>query len=114
RNLRFAAYGFLIAGPLYCWWYKFLGTYVHQKIVKLTKHTNAAKVFVDQCIFGPPELALFFVATSVFAGMNRKEVLEKLNVEFLPTYVLDCAIWPLIQFVNFKYVPLIYHAIVVN
>lgn len=114
RNFRFTFYGFAIAGPLYCWWYSFLGTRLHHKLLTFTKHPNVAKVFLDQCVFGPPELVLFFGTTSVIAGMNRNEIYEKMRVEFLPTYALDCTIWPIIQFLNFKFIPVTYHAVVVN
>lgn len=47
------------------------------------------------------------VESTAHAWEHTKEV-------FVPTYVADCAIWPFLQYVNFKFVPLHYQALYVN
>jgi len=107
-------YGFFFAGPIYCWWYSLLD----KRTVHLLKHSKmryvGTKVLVDQCVFEPPYLCLFFATTSLMHGLSGSEIIHKVKKEVPSTYLVDCLIWPAAQFLNFRFVHVMYQALVVN
>ena len=72
------------------------------------------KLLADCFIFDPAYLTLFFTATSAMEGYNAGEIKQKLRKEFLMTYAIDVAVWAPIQTLNFRYVPVLYQALVVQ
>jgi protein Mpv17 len=113
RVARMSLYGFACAGPIYCWWYRILERKTAFLAHSATKHI-ALKVLADQVIFEVPYLAFFFAATSLIGGEPLSQAKKKINDEYVETYLIDCAIWPALQVINFRYVPARYTAAVVN
>ncbi|KAL7747339.1 hypothetical protein RI367_007241 [Sorochytrium milnesiophthora] len=120
-------FGFVVAGPLYSWWYskldKVVGNYFarqkklpgyvwtpRQMAVKVT----AAKLVADMFLFDPPYLTFFFASTSAASGMPGAEIVRKLKQDVLPTYVVDLAVWAPIQTLNFSLVRVAWQPVVVN
>jgi len=118
RVARMTGYGIVIAGPLYAWWYKVLD----QKTLFLAQRSRVAyllaKLGGDQVLFEPINLTIFFSITSAVQHWNKPNKLEiiqnKIQTEFVSTYVADCIVWPPAQLLNFQYVPVKYHPLVVN
>mmetsp|Transcript_19303 Transcript_19303/g.74124 ORF Transcript_19303/g.74124 Transcript_19303/m.74124 type:complete len:282 (-) Transcript_19303:31-876(-) len=117
RNAKMSFFGLVLAGPIYSWWYKVLD----QRTVHLLQQSRwkylSVKLLIDQVVFEPPYLMLFFIVTTLLQGPESrdwKHVKEKLQQEYLYTYWTDCKVWPLIQLLNFRYVPAQYQALVVN
>jgi protein Mpv17 len=112
---RMALYGFAVAGPLYCWWYKYIDVLAAPMLKRGAYTYLGYKVFLDQLVFEPPYLAQFFVTHSIMeTGLDPEPIKKKLKDEYLHTFAVDCAIWPAVQFINFRFVPLHLQAVYVN
>lgn len=72
------------------------------------------KLVADTLIFDPLYLSLFFAMTSRMEGRSTGEIVEKLQADLLPTWLIDMAVWMPIQTINFRFVPVIYQALVVQ
>lgn len=98
----------VIFGPAATKWYQFL-----QKRINLQSHnaTIAARVVADQTIFSTCNLALFLSSMSYLEGTDPKKKLEK---SYWPGLKANWALWPAVQAVNFKFVPLDQRVLVVN
>jgi protein Mpv17 len=84
-----------------------------QKHINLstTNRTIAARVAADQFVFAPTNMALFLSSMAYLEGSSPKEKLKKAYVTGL-TY--NFMVWPWVQGVNFKFVPLEHRVLVVN
>ncbi|TGJ73572.1 Protein required for ethanol metabolism [Orbilia oligospora] len=108
RTLRMTAWGGCFFGPVAVQWYKLLGR------ISFPGHPNRellARVAADQIIFTPVNLLCFFTGMTVLEGGNPKEKLER---SYLTTLRNNWMLWPTVQLVNFKFVPLEHRLLVVN
>lgn len=103
RLTRFVAYGFCMA-PIQFRWFKFLERSF--PITKLSAFGPAMKrVAFDQLIFAPFGVACFFTAMTVAEGGGRREVTHKLREMYVPTLRANYMLWPAVQVVNFRLMP---------
>lgn len=72
------------------------------------------KVALDGIIFGPLDLLLFFTYMGFSTGKSVPQIKEDVKRDFLPALVLEGGIWPLVQVVNFRYIPVRYQLLYVN
>ncbi|RKF63830.1 Protein sym1 [Erysiphe neolycopersici] len=104
RLMRFIAYGFMMAPPQFKW-FQFLS-----KIFPISKESGllpALKmVAFDQMIYAPIGVATFFTVMTVAEGGDRRAVSIKLRDMFIPTLKANYMIWPLVQMVNFRLMPI--------
>jgi len=103
RLTRFMAYGFCIA-PLQFKWFRFL-----ERAFPMTK-TSAfgpamKRVVFDQFVYAPFGVGLFFVAMTVAEGGGRRAVTSKLRDMYVPTLKANYVVWPAVQVVNFRLMP---------
>lgn len=103
RLTRFMAYGFCMA-PLQFRWFKFL-----EKTFPLTK-TSAfgpamKRVAFDQLIFAPFGIGLFFTVMTVAEGGGRRAIYQKLRDMYVPTLKANFMVWPAVQIINFRLMP---------
>jgi protein Mpv17 len=70
-----------------------------------------ARVACDQGIFAPTFIGVFLSSMAVLEGTSPKEKLQKNYSEALLT---NWMIWPFVQMVNFKLVPLQHRLLFVN
>lgn len=105
RTMRMTGMGLFVSGPTLSVWYH----YLHQK----TSHLAASKtrlvltkMAADQLIFEGPYLALNFCITSFLEGHSMDQLKEKFQNHFVPTFKVDCAVWPTAQAINFSVVPI--------
>ncbi|RKP40181.1 hypothetical protein BJ085DRAFT_7005, partial [Dimargaris cristalligena] len=120
RLANFAAFGFCVA-PILNQWYTLLNTRfpVVTPVAKATTGTAAASVFngpmvkavlkrvvTDQCCWAPVGIGFFFVFISIAEGGGFEGIKEKFQQNYLPALTANYKVWPLVQFVNFFYVPL--------
>lgn len=103
-----AAYGGIIFGPAATKWYSFLATRVN---LSTTNRSIAARIACDQFIFAPTNMTLFLSSMAYFEGSSPK---ERLKSAWKPGMVNNFLLWPWVQAVNFKYVPLEHRVLVVN
>ncbi|PHH87389.1 hypothetical protein CDD83_8932 [Cordyceps sp. RAO-2017] len=103
RLTRFMAYGFCVA-PLQFKWFRFL-----ERAFPMTK-TSAfgpamKRVVFDQFVYAPFGVGLFFVVMTVAEGGGRRAVSNKLRDMYVPTLKANYVVWPAVQIVNFRLMP---------
>ncbi|KIW67893.1 hypothetical protein PV04_07108 [Phialophora macrospora] len=104
RLTRFMSYGFLMA-PLQFLWFGRLTKWF--PIGSKNGNTQALKrVAMDQLMFAPVGLACFFTFMTVAEGGGRKEVATKFKDIYLPTLRANYILWPAVQIINFRLMPL--------
>lgn len=103
RLTRFMAYGFAMA-PVQFKWFTFLSRCF--PITKTSAFAPALKrVAFDQLIFAPFGLGCFFTVMTVAEGGGRRAVYQKLRDMFVPTLKANYVLWPAVQIVNFRLMP---------
>ncbi|KAI8339366.1 hypothetical protein BC941DRAFT_349418 [Chlamydoabsidia padenii] len=116
RNARFALYNFSVA-PMVGTWYMFLDRFfpvpvanpaaVAQKVIKRSADIVALKRMVaDQCLFAPAGLLLFFTTMGIAETGSLEGAQERLKDAFIPALITNYKVWPLVQWINFKWMPL--------
>lgn len=97
-----------IFGPAATTWFKFL----QNKIVLQNKNLEiVARVAADQTIFASTNLFVFLSSMAIMEGKSPK---EKLDSTYKTALQKNWMVWPFIQLVNFKLVPLHHRVLVVN
>ena len=103
RLTRFMAYGFCMA-PVQFRWFKFLSSVF--PITKTSAFGPAMKrVAFDQLIFAPFGLGVFFTVMTIAEGGGRRAVSHKLRDMYIPTLKANYVVWPAVQIVNFRLMP---------
>jgi protein Mpv17 len=98
----------VVFAPIASKWFQFLQNNI---VLKGPIQTLCARVAMDQILFAPTAISMFFVATSAMEGKDPSlQVQEKL----LPTYKMNLILWPWVQLVNFTLIPLHYRLLFVN
>lgn len=108
RATRMALYGGAIFGPVATKWFGFL-----QRKINLSNPnaTILARVAADQTIFASCNLAFFLSSMAVMEGSDPKQKLEK---SYWSGLKANWTLWPAVQAINFKFVPLHHRVLVVN
>lgn len=103
RLTRFMAYGFCMA-PVQFKWFQFLSKTF--PISKGTAFVPAMKrVAFDQLIFAPFGLVCFYTAMTVAEGGGKRAVYNKFRDMYVPTLKANYAVWPAVQIINFRLMP---------
>lgn len=103
RLTRFMAYGFCMA-PFQFKWFKFLGQVF--PITKTSAFGPALKrVAFDQFIFAPCSVGMFFTVMTIAEGGGKRAVSNKLRDMYIPTLKANFIVWPAVQIVNFRLMP---------
>ena len=97
-----------IFGPAATKWYQFLARNIN---LRSTNTTIAARVACDQLLFGPTNMAVFLSSMAFLEGASPK---ERLKQNYVTGMVSNFMVWPWVQAVNFKFVPLDLRVLVVN
>lgn len=108
RSGRMALYGGAVFGPAATTWFKFL----QNKVVLRNKNAEIlARVAADQTIFASTNLFCFLSSMAIMEGTSPKDKLEK---SYWTALQSNWMVWPFIQVVNFKFVPLHHRVLLVN
>ncbi|KAI9249647.1 hypothetical protein BY458DRAFT_525440 [Sporodiniella umbellata] len=114
RTVRFATYNFCVA-PLGGRWYMFLDRFFPMPksvaTAALARQANIATVkrmVTDQALFAPAGLVLFFTVMGLAETGRWDGVKEKINEAFVPALLANYKVWPAVQLINFKFMPLQY------
>ncbi|KAH8650087.1 hypothetical protein BX600DRAFT_442174 [Xylariales sp. PMI_506] len=103
RLTRFMAYGFAMA-PLQYKWFGFLSRIF--PITKTSAFVPAMKrVAFDQLIFAPFGIGCFFTVMTVAEGGGKRAVAHKLREMYIPTLKANFVVWPAVQIINFRLMP---------
>lgn len=104
RLTRFMAYGFMMA-PVQFKWFQFLS-----RAFPITKSNALAPaikmVALDQLIFAPIGIGCFFTVMTIAEGGGRRAVTHKLRDMYLPTLKANFMVWPMVQIINFRIMPI--------
>jgi protein Mpv17 len=111
RTLRLAAFGSCIAGPAMVYWYRFLNKNI---VFQSPTKQVVTRVLMDQLMFSPTFLGIFFTYNGIMEGQSFEGIKEKLRKGYWPALLGNWTVWPAVQLVNFKFVPLNYQTILVN
>ncbi|KAA8908459.1 hypothetical protein FN846DRAFT_906161 [Sphaerosporella brunnea] len=106
RLIRYMAWGFFMA-PLQLAWFAWLSEAFP---MGEDNKTGAAlwRVLLDQVVFSPIGLALFFAFMTVTEGGGYVAVKRKLESVFGSTLKSNYVVWPAVQILNFRVIPLQY------
>lgn len=114
RLFACTAFGLFIMGPLGHLWYTWLDVFTNKFYPIRTPRNVLLKVLLDTAIFNPLFLIIFFSSVSLMEGLTIKDISYKLYRDFVPSYTVDCCIWPFIQVFNFRFVPVKFQLLIVN
>ncbi|KAK0617862.1 hypothetical protein B0T17DRAFT_313264 [Bombardia bombarda] len=109
RTGRMALYGGVIFGPAAATWFKFLQRHVHFK--SSPNATILARVACDQGIFAPVFIGVFLGSMGILEGGSPAAKIESSYTQALTSNYM---IWPFVQLVNFKVIPLEHRVLFVN
>lgn len=109
RLTRFMGYGFCVA-PIQFRWFKLL-----ERLFPMSKTSSFGpalkRVAFDQIVFAPFGVALFFSAMTVAEGGGRRAISNKLRDMYVPTLKANYVVWPAVQLVNFRLMPVQYQLV---
>ncbi|KAK1450788.1 sym-1 [Colletotrichum cuscutae] len=108
RTGRMALYGGAIFGPVATTWFKFLQNNI---VLKNKNAEMLARVAVDQGVFAPVMISVFLSSMATLEGGSIKEKLDK---NYKTALTSNYMLWPFVQVVNFKFVPLHHRVLFVN
>lgn len=104
RTLRFMSYGFLMA-PIQLKWYGMLKNWF-PITEKSATGPALQRVAMDQLIFAPIGLTCFFTYMTVTEGGGKHQVVQKFRDIYVPTLRANYVLWPAVQVLNFRVMPL--------
>ncbi|KAI9683175.1 MAG: hypothetical protein M1829_005966 [Trizodia sp. TS-e1964] len=104
RTARFAAYGLLVATAQYKW-ITFLNV-AFPKTLTSTFIPALKRVALDQLVFAPASLAWFFTFMTLAEGGGKRAIFQKFEDVYLPALRANFMVWPAVQLINFRLVPL--------
>ncbi|XP_059658024.1 uncharacterized protein LOC132304386 isoform X2 [Cornus florida] len=109
-------FGFGFVGPVGHFWYEGLDRFIRLRLQLQPKSLRfvATKVAVDGIIFGPLDLLVFFTYMGFSAGKSVAQIKEDVKRDFIPAFMLEGGIWPIVQVVNFRFIPVRNQLLYVN
>ncbi|XP_068143196.1 PXMP2/4 family protein 4 [Drosophila tropicalis] len=100
----------LIMGPIQHLFYNLLDHILPQN----TQIATLKKIFWDQLLMSPMYLFGFFYLTSLLEGHSFQDSNDEIKEKFLYTWMMDCIIWPAVQYFNFRYLKSVYRVAFIN
>lgn len=104
RLTRFMAYGFIMS-PIQFHWFGTLS-----RAFPVVKGAGMMPVFkrtaCDQLIFAPFGLGCFYAFMTIAEGGGAKAISRKFQDIYLPTLKANWMVWPTVQIINFRFMPL--------
>ncbi|XP_064599012.1 mpv17-like protein isoform X2 [Liolophura sinensis] len=99
KTARTSCVGFSAIAPLVYSWLR-LAEFVcpGRAVMSIVK-----KVVSEQLLFAPVALTTFYTASSFLEG--KKDIFAEAKAKFLPTYKTGLTYWPIVQTINFAFVP---------
>ncbi|WVR07909.1 hypothetical protein IAU60_004952 [Kwoniella sp. DSM 27419] len=107
RTFRFAIYG-MAMGPLIGRWMRVLERSIPVRPGGSQTVQLAKRVFADQAVMAPFGMCLFVGTMGVMEGRTSDEISQKFSDMYMPALIANWKVWPLIQTINFKLMPIQY------
>lgn len=98
---RYAIMGTVCISPLLTKWYGWLDG----KFPCTTTPVVVKKLFLDQFVFTPFVVVVFYVGMSYLEGKRGPKLLDELKQKGLQTFAMDCCFWIPASAINFIFVP---------
>ncbi|KAK9450427.1 uncharacterized protein V1518DRAFT_432237 [Limtongia smithiae] len=112
RTARMCFHGGVVFAPVVSQWYRLIST----RIVLPGRPMAEAclRMAADQLVWAPVGLASFYVSMGVLQLHSWKQIKEELRTKWYPTMVGNYMVWPAVQVLNFRLIPLDYRLMFVN
>jgi len=102
--------GLFIRGPFVHYWFLVMEEIFARLGYGSKKAANSTpvvlgKVFLDQTTFSPAYNLFYFYVIGLMEGRSLQFIHDKISREFLLVMMMNYRVWPLVNVLNFKYVP---------
>ncbi|KAI0758673.1 hypothetical protein C8Q74DRAFT_258415 [Fomes fomentarius] len=101
RTARLSFYGGAIFGPVLTKWLQLLNRLQFSSPTKAV----AYKVYLDQFVFTPGVVAMFFGSLTLLEGKGVNDAKERIQEAYVPTIIRNWGVFIPTQIVNFALVP---------
>lgn len=98
---RYAVMGTGIMGPLFSKWY----TWIDKTFPSKAKAVVFKKTLIDQFLFTPVCVAVFYIGMAVMEGCTGAKIFEELMEKGPRTFAMDCCFWIPCTAANFLLIP---------
>eukprot|EP00271_Cylindrocystis_brebissonii_P023403 TRINITY_DN9690_c0_g1_i1.p1 TRINITY_DN9690_c0_g1~~TRINITY_DN9690_c0_g1_i1.p1 ORF type:complete len:290 (+),score=40.89 TRINITY_DN9690_c0_g1_i1:262-1131(+) len=116
RVVTTSLFGLCFVGPVGHFWYILLDRIITKQL-RLKPRTRSfilTKVAMDTFIFGPFHILGYYTWAGLAKGLSLPEVWSNCCRDFWPVLISEAGIWPVVQSLNFFYVPVPNQLLVVN
>jgi len=110
RLITLAAFGFLYHGPSGHYFYNWLD----EKIPGNDSKTVATKVIIDQAIWCPLFMTVFFTYLGLVAGDSFSAIGDKIKKDLFIAVQGSWKVWPIVHAVNFKFISTKHRLVFIN
>lgn len=119
RTLRSVAYGSCVFSFIGDKWYRLLAKVKYPgKPLNSNRlnsiRTGITKTAVDQLLWAPVGIGLYFTVMSIFERKSYEQAKQKLIDNYWVTLKINWYVWPLFQLFNLNLVPVHYQLLTVN
>lgn len=108
RSIKTGTLGIFMNGIMLHYWYRSLDLLFGNSMKRMS--SVVLKVVLDQLVYAPFSIGVFFSVASYGKGGNLNSMYlnlkEKTEESFIDTWAADCMVWPLVNFLNFRYIPI--------
>ncbi|KAL7676562.1 hypothetical protein ACOME3_002814 [Neoechinorhynchus agilis] len=88
----------LMEGPILHYWYTWLDRrFVPRQIFR--------KILLDQGVISPILCVGFLYIMPLLSGESHQDARNEVKNKIVKLYALDCTFWPLLQYINFRFLP---------
>jgi len=101
RTLHLSLTGFTV-GPICHFWYQLM----EKRLPGKTLSVIAKKVVLDQILFSPFCLSVFFLTLGLLKNSSLRDIAEETWRKGLVLYTAEWTVWPPAQVINFYLIPL--------
>ncbi|KAK9462597.1 uncharacterized protein V1516DRAFT_670666 [Lipomyces oligophaga] len=112
RTVRMTFHGACVFAPVVSKWYVLIGTRINMP-GKPTLEAMA-RMAADQLVWAPVGIASFYVSMGVLQLHSWNQIKQELQEKWYPTMVGNYMVWPAVQVLNFRLIPLQYRLMFVN
>lgn len=114
RLIVTAAYATCVVGPVGHAWYSWLDAFARRHFVPGTLKFVGAKVVIDEAVFTPLHVGIFFALLTVADGGNLADIKAKFEKDYVSTLLTELIVWPGFQAANFWKVPVKHQLLAAN
>ncbi len=117
RTLRTLLMGYtVISFNLYGWYNKLLPLFFKKLSPNsiLNKYNVFTTTVLDQILFAPYMAVSYLFFISLFEFGNIKRAFKNIKDNFMPVIICNYQFWPIVNYLNFTFVPFTFRIVVLN